>query len=258
MNLKLDKALAFFDLETTGINVSSDRIVEISILKINPDRSKQSYTKRVNPTIPIPIESSEIHGIYDIDVENEPTFKELSQEIADFIGDADLAGYNSNRFDIPVLIEEFLRVGQSFSMKNRRMIDVQNIFHKMEQRTLEAAYKFYCDKTLENAHSAEADTIATYEVLEAQLGKYDDLESNAEFLAEFSRQGNLKFLDFAGRIAENEDGIAIFNFGKYKGQSVKDVLTKDSGYFGWIVSNDFPRYTKEVLKELKAEFDQVS
>lgn len=255
MNLNLDRPLAFFDLETTGINVSSDRIVEISILKIDPEGKKETYTKRVNPTIPIPIESSEIHGIYDIDVENEPTFKEIADEVSAFIGDADLAGYNSNRFDIPVLVEEFLRIDQPFSMKNRKMIDVQNIFHKMEQRTLEAAYQFYCNKTLENAHSAEADANATFEVLEAQLEKYEDLEKDALFLSEFSRQGKVKFLDFAGRIAENQDGIPIFNFGKYKGQPVQKVLEKDSGYYGWIVSNDFPRYTKQVLTELKEQFN---
>lgn len=256
MNLNIEKPIAFFDLETTGVNVSQDRIVEISILKIAPDGSKESFTKRVNPTIPIPIETSEIHGIYDIDVENEYTFKEIADQVLEFIGDADLAGFNSNRFDIPVLVEEFLRAKKTFSVQNRRMIDVQNIFHKMEQRTLEAAYQFYCDKTLVNAHSAEADTKATFEVLDAQIGRYKDLESNAEFLAEFSRQGKFKLLDFAGRIAEDENKVPVFNFGKYKGQSVEKVLEKDSGYYGWMLKNEFPLYTKQVLKELKESFNK--
>ena len=249
MKLNLSKPLAFFDLETTGVDVSKDKIVEISILKVNKDGSKESLTKKINPGIPIPLATSEVHGIYDIDVINEPNFKEASNEIADFIGDADLAGFNSNKFDIPLLMEEFARVNHPFSMNNRKQVDVQNIFHKMEQRTLVAAYKFYCDKDLTNAHSAEADTTATYEVLMGQLEKYEELEGNTDFLHDFSKRGN--FLDFAGRIAEDENKTPVFNFGKYKGRSVKEVLQENPGYYGWMMNGDFPAYTKKVLKEIK-------
>ncbi len=250
MNLTLEKPLAFFDLESTGVNVATDRIVEISILKVLPSGEKESLTKRVNPQVPIPIEASEVHGIYDFDVMNEPTFAELAKEIADFIGDADLAGYNSNRFDVPMLVEEFLRVGIDFDMKNRRMVDVQSIFYKQEQRTLEAAYKFYCDKTLENAHSAEADIQATYEVLESQISRYDDVEGSVDFLAEYTEmRGNL--VDFAGRIVYNADKEPCFNFGKHKGKTVEEVLRREPSYFSWMMQGDFPQYTKKVLQEIK-------
>ena len=254
MEINLTKAIAFFDLETTGINITKDRIIEISILKQHPDQSTTTYTRKVNPLIPIPLETSEIHGIYDIDVKNEASFAELADEIKEFIGDADLAGYNSNKFDIPLLIEEFLRNDKNFDMKNRRMIDIQNIFHKMEERTLSAAYKFYCDKELVNAHSAEADTFATFEILKAQLSKYENLDNNMDFLHDFSLRGNNKPLDFAGRIAENKEGEPIFNFGKYKNQTIEDVFKKDKGYYGWILNSDFPLYTKQLLKKIKEDF----
>lgn len=250
MNLNLDRPVAFFDLETTGTDVPTDRIVEISILKIFPDQKKSQLTRRVNPGIPIPPESTQIHGIADEDVAEEPTFEELSSEVYDFIFGCDLAGYNSNRFDIPILVEEFLRVGVDYDPRNVRHIDVQSVFHKMEQRTLSAAYKFYCNKTIENAHSAQSDVEATYEVLLAQLDRYDEIENDFDFLHEFSKRNN-GVLDFVGRIALNEDNVAIFNFGKFKGKPVKEVLKDHPGYFNWIMESEFPRFTKKILKEIK-------
>lgn len=249
MNLELKRPIAVFDLETTGININHDRIVEIAIIKVNPDGRRDQFHKRVNPEIPIPLEVSEIHGIFDKDIANEKTFKEIAQEVIDFIGDADLAGYNSNKFDIPVLAEELIRAGFDFNMQDKKFVDVQNIFHKMEQRTLSAAYQFYCDKTLENAHSALYDTEATLEVLLAQLDRYQDLKKEVEFLADFSKQGNFKNLDFAGRIAINDKGEAIYNFGKHKGKTVEQVNSLEPGYYGWMLDADFPLYTKKVLKE---------
>lgn len=249
MNLKLNKPLVFFDLETTGINIATDRIVEISILKINPNGTEESYTKRVNPIVQIPKEVSEIHGITNEDVVNEPKFSEIAKEVRDLIKGCDIAGFNSNRFDIPLLAEEMLRADVDFSMNNRLAIDVQTIFHKMEQRTLSAGYKFYCGKDLENAHSAEADTLATYEILKAQLDKYDDLENDTQKLSEFSTQR--KRADFAGFILFDDDGEEIFSFGKYKGKKVSDILTENPGYYAWIQNADFPRYTKKVLTEIK-------
>lgn len=249
MNLKLNKPLAFFDLETTGVNTAKDRIVEISILKILPDGTKETYTKRVNPEMPIPIESSDIHGIYDKDVAEAPTFKQIAPELLTFLKNCDLAGYNSNKFDIPVLVEEFLRVEVDFDFENRKFIDVQNIFHKMEQRTLVAAYKFYCDKSLENAHSAEADIKATYEVLEAQLEKYNDLEPSVDYLEKFSKMHDSA--DLMGRIVFNKDGQEIFNFGKHKGKTVAEVLKKDPSYYSWMMNGDFPLYTKKVLTAIR-------
>ena len=249
MKLNLKNPLAFFDLETTGVNTVSDRIVEISIVKILTNGEKDIYTKRVNPTIPIPKQSSDIHGIYDEDVKDAPTFKEIAKEVAKFIEGADIAGYNSNRFDVPLLAEEFLRAEVDIDMRKRKFIDVQTIFHKMEQRTLVAAYKFYCDKDLTNAHSAEADTMATFEVLEAQLDRYPDLENDIEFLSKFSAQN--KNADYAGRIVFNKDDVEVFNFGKYKGQSVEEVLQKDQGYYGWIMKSDFALDTKNVLTKIK-------
>lgn len=249
MKLNLKKPIVFFDLETTGVDVSKDRIVEISILKLNPDGKKEIKTRRVNPEMPIPLQSSEIHGIYDEDVKDEPTFRALAKSLAKFIGNSDLAGYNSNKFDVPLLAEEFLRVGVDFDLENRNRVDVQNIFHKMEQRTLVAAYKFYCDKELVNAHSAEADIIATYEVLEAQLERYDELENDVDFLAEFSeRQKNV---DLIGRIVYNEDNVEVFNFGKHKGKSVAEVFKKEPSYYAWMMDGDFPQYTKKVLTAIK-------
>ena len=247
MNLKLEKPIVFFDLETTGVQVSSDRIVEISILKIFPNGNKETKTWLVNPTIPIPSESTEIHGISNEKVKNEPTFKELAPEIFKIIHNCDLAGYNSNKFDIPLLAEEFLRVGVDFDMKNRKAVDVQNIFHKMEQRTLIAAYKFYCNKELINAHSAEADTTATYEILLSQLEKYEELENNINFLSEFSLLGG-KFADMAGFIRYNNSGEEILSFGKYKGVTLKQIWKENKGYFSWIQNADFPLYTKNIMR----------
>lgn len=249
MNITLERPLAFFDLETTGVNVATDRIVEISILRIQPNGDKDSYTRKVNPTIPIPIEASEIHGIYDFDVKDCPTFRDLAPEVVAFIAGCDLGGYNSNKFDVPLLAEELLRAEQNIDLQERKMVDVQVIFHKMEKRTLEAAYKFYCGKELENAHSAEADIHATFEVLEAQLDRYDELEGNMDFLSEYSTHN--RSVDFAGRLVYNDKDEPCFNFGKYKGQTVDEVLRKDSGYFGWIMQAEFPLYTKKVLTDIK-------
>lgn len=249
MQLNLTKPICFFDLETTGINITSDRIVEISILKVFPDGKEETYTKRVNPTIPIPPEVTLVHGISDADIADAPTFKDISKEVYQLIKDCDLGGFNSNRFDIPVLAEEMLRAEVDFDMKTSKSIDVQTIFHKMEQRTLSAAYKFYCDKNLDNAHSAEADTLATYEVLKAQLDKYEDLENDANFLAEFSSRK--KFADFAGFITYNKEGVECFSFGKHKGKLVTEVLDKEPGYFGWLLNANFPLYTKKVLTAIK-------
>lgn len=261
MKLNLKRPLAFFDLETTGVNVGSDRIVEIAILKVMPDGSEQHLTKRINPEIPIPLASSLIHGIYDQDVQKEPVFLQVSKQIASFIGDADLAGYNSNKFDIPILLEEFLRVGIDFDMTNRKFVDVQNIYHQMEQRTLKAAYKFYCNKDIINAHSAQADTRTTYEVLLAQLDKYKDVEfedkqglkstpvvNDVDALHAFT---NLhKLVDFAGRMIFNENQEEIINFGKHKGKTVESVFETEPSYYSWMMQGDFPLYTKRKLKEI--------
>ncbi len=249
MELTLKKPLCFFDLETTGINISKDRIVEISILKIFPNGRQESKTWLVNPEIPIPEATTEIHGIDDAKVANEPTFKQLASQINDMIKGCDLGGFNSNRFDIPLLAEELLRAGVDFDMKNTVAIDVQTIFHKMEKRTLSAAYKFYCDKDLTDAHSAEADTIATYEVLKAQLDKYPELKNDTKFLAEFSSRK--QFADFAGFIAYNKEGKEIFAFGKHKDKLVEKILEEEPGYFGWIQNADFPLYTKKVLTAIR-------
>lgn len=249
MNLNLKKNLCIFDIEATGLDVSQDRIVEISILKVTPEGEETELTLRINPEMEISEESISIHGITQEDIKNSPTFKEVAKQIADFIGDADLAGYNSNKFDIPMLAEEFLRVDYHFDMRSRKFIDVQNIFHKMEQRTLAAAYKFYCEKDLENAHSAFADVKATYEVFKAQLKKYDELENDINFLADFSQNNKYKIVDFAGRIAKNNKGELIYNFGKHKGKTVEEVDKVEPGYYGWMMNSNFPRYTKLVLKE---------
>lgn len=249
MQLNLTKPICFFDLETTGIQISHDRIVEISILKVFPNGKEECKTWRVNPEMSIPPEVTAIHGISDADVADKPTFKELAKDVHSMIKDSDLGGFNSNRFDIPLLAEEMLRAEVDFDMKNRVAVDVQTIFHKMEQRTLSAAYKFYCDKNLDNAHSAEADTIATYEVLKAQLSRYDDLDNNISFLSEFSSRK--KFADFAGFLIFNKEGEECFSFGKHKGKKVVDVLEQEPGYFGWILNADFPLYTKKVLTAIK-------
>jgi len=249
MELKLNRPICFFDLETTGIDVAKDRIVEISIFKIYPNGNKESKTWLVNPTIPIPPQTTAVHGITNEKVANEPTFKELASQVHNMIKDSDLAGFNSDRFDIPLLAEELLRAEVDFDMRNRVSVDVQTIFHKKEERTLSAAYKFYCNESLENAHSAQADTIATYEILKAQLDRYDDLDNDMKWLSEFTTRK--KSVDFAGFIALNNEGKEIFTFGKNKGQLVEDVLEKEPGYYGWIQGADFPLYTKKVLTGIK-------
>lgn len=246
MILQLNKPIVFFDLETTGIKVAVDRIVEISILKIFPNGNKESKTWLVNPTVPIPEETTLIHGITNEKVVNEPTFSELADDIYQLIENCDLAGFNSNKFDIPLLAEEFLRVGKEFNMKNRKAIDIQNIFHKLEQRTLIAAYKFYCDKELTNAHSAKADTNATYEILLAQLDKYSELENNIDFLSDFSERGG-KFADLAGFIRYNQKGEEVLSFGKYRDITLKQIWNDNPGYFSWIKQADFPLYTKNIM-----------
>lgn len=249
MTLKLTKPLAFFDLETTGLNIASDRIVEIAILRVNPNGSKDTKTMLLNPTIPISKESSSIHGITDEDVKDKPTFEDVAKELEQFIQGCDLAGYNSNKFDIPLLAEEFLRADIDFDISKRNLVDVQNIFHRMEQRTLSAAYQFYCNKDLTNAHSAEADTTATYEILEAQIEKYEVLENNVKFLDQFSKKSNN--VDLLGRIVYNENNVEVFNFGKHKGKAVTEVLEKEPGYYQWMMNGDFPLYTKKVLTALR-------
>jgi DNA polymerase III subunit epsilon len=260
--LNLTRPLAFFDLETTGVNVASDRIVEISVLKVHVSGERESRTHRVNPGIPIPYVTTMIHGISDEDVKNEKTFAELAGDLAKFLEGCDLAGYNSNKFDIPILVEEFLRAGIDFDVRNRRFVDVQNIFHQMEQRTLKAAYKFYCEKELENAHSAEADIAATYEILLAQLKKYEHIEhtdpkgnkykpvkNDVDHLHKFTQ--TQKNVDLAGRIIFNDKNQEVFNFGKHTGRLVEDVLKEEPSYYSWMMNGDFPLYTKKVLTAIR-------
>ena len=250
MELNLTRPICFFDLETTGIDVSKDRIVEISILKVFPNGNRESKTWLVNPTIPIPAQATAVHGITNEKVAGEPTFKELAKQVHNFIKDADWAGYNSDRFDIPLLAEELLRAGVDFDLKNRVTVDVQTIFHKMEQRTLSAAYKFYCKKTLDNAHSAQADTEATYEILKAQLDCYqEELPNDIKQLSEFTTRKQAA--DFAGFIVYNDKGEEVFTFGKHKGRKVEEILQEEPGYFGWILNADFPLYTKKVLTAIR-------
>lgn len=250
MDLNLANPIVFFDLETTGINIAKDRIVEISVLKIHPNGKEEQKTVRVNPEMHIPEEASNVHGIYDEDVKDCPVFKNIAKDLARYIEGCDLGGYNSNRFDIPLLAEEFLRAEVDFDMSKRKFIDVQTIFHKMEQRTLSAAYNFYCQKSLEDAHTAAADTMATYEVLKAQLDRYGDkLENSIEFLSKFSTQN--KNVDFAGFIIYNDKGVEVFNFGKNKGLPVEKVLKEQQGYYDWVMKSDFPLYTKKVLTKIK-------
>lgn len=249
MQLNLKNPLVFLDLETTGINVNSDRIVEISYLKVMPNGTEETKTYRVNPGIPIPKVSSDVHHITDADVADCPSFKQLGQSIANDIEGCDLAGFNSNRFDIPMLVEEFLRNDIEIDLSKRRFIDVQVIFHKMEQRTLSAAYKFYCGQELEGAHGAEADTRATYEVLKAQLDRYSDLTNEVPALADFSTFH--RNVDFAGKMVYNENDVEVFNFGKYKDVPVEDVLKKDTGYYGWMMQGDFALNTKNVLTRIR-------
>jgi DNA polymerase-3 subunit epsilon len=248
VQLNLKNPLVFFDLETTGTNVATDRIVEISYLKVMPNGEERSKTYRVNPEMHIPESASAVHGIKDEDDADCPTFREIGKLIAEELKGCDLAGYNSNRFDIPLLAEEFLRADINLDLSKRKFIDVMVIYQKMEQRTLSAAYKFYCNKDLENAHSADADTRATYEVLKAQLDYYPQLENDVEALSKMVHNKNA---DFAGRIVFNEKGEEVFNFGKYKGQLVAEVLRRDTGYYGWIMNSDFTLNTKQVLTNIK-------
>ena len=249
MRLNLKNPLVFFDLETTGIDISKDRIVEISYVKVFPNGKEESKTLRINPGMPIPPESTAIHGITDDDVKNCPTFKAIAKSLAAEIEGCDLAGYNSNRFDIPLLAEEFLRADVNIDLSRRKFVDGQTIFHKVEQRTLSAAYKLYCNKTLENAHTAAADTMATYEVLQAQLDRYPELKNDVAFLSDFSSYNNN--VDFAGRMIYNDKKEEVFNFGKFKGQLVEEVLKKEPGYYAWMMNGDFPLNTKQKLTEIK-------
>jgi DNA polymerase-3 subunit epsilon len=249
MELKLKNPIVFFDLETTGVDVSRDRIVEISLVKVLVGGDREVKTRRINPEMAIPAEASAIHGIYDADVADCPPFRAIAKSLARYLEGCDLGGYNSNKFDIPMLVEEFMRAGVDVDFRKRRFVDVQNIFHKKERRTLEGAYKFYCDKTLENAHSAEADVVATYEVLEAQLDRYPDLENDVAFLAEYSQRD--RSVDYAGRIVLNDKGVEVFSFGKHKGRSVTEVFEKEPTYYNWMMEGDFPLYTKKVITEIR-------
>ncbi|MBK7289526.1 MAG: 3'-5' exonuclease [Chitinophagaceae bacterium] len=245
--LQLKKPLAFIDLETTGVNPGTDRIVEIAIVKVLTDGTKSVKCKRINPGMPIPKPSSEIHGITDEMVKDEPTFKQVAQELKQMLDGCDFAGYNSNRFDIPLLMEEFLRADVDFDMKNRKLLDVQNIFHKMEPRTLTAAYKFYCSKSLDGAHSAEVDATATYEILEAQIKHYSDLGNNIDSILKVI--GEDQVVDFARRFVM-ENGTEVFNFGKFKGRPVSEVLKAEPQYYDWMMKGDFPQHTKQKLTEI--------
>lgn len=249
MKLALKNPIIFFDLETTGTNIVSDRIVQIAYHKVSPNGKEETKSFMINPEMPIPAEATAIHKITNEDVADCPVFKEVAKEIIKDMEGCDLAGYNSNRFDIPLLAEELLRAEADIDLSKRKFVDVQVIFHKMEQRTLSAAYKFYCDKDLEGAHDAQADTLATYEVLLAQLDKYPELQNNVEFLSKFTTQNNN--VDFSGKFIYNDKGEEVFNFGKYKGQKVADVLKTDTGYFGWMLQGDFSLHTKKVLTNIK-------
>ena len=249
MNLNLKNPIVFLDLETTGVDPSKDRIVEISLVKVMPDGSREVKTRRLNPEMHIPEEASAIHHIYDEDVADCPPFRAVAKSLWSYIEGCDFGGYNSNKFDIPVLVEEFLRAGLDVDLRKSRFIDVQNIFHKMEQRTLVAAYKFYCDKDLAEAHSAEADTLATYEVLLAQLDRYPELQNDVDFLAEFSARG--RNVDYAGRIVYDEKGVEVFGFGKHRGRSVAEVFRTEPSYYSWMMNGDFPLYTKKVITAIR-------
>ncbi len=253
MKLQLKNPIIFFDLETTGLDVANDRIVELCYIKVEPNGNEETKSMRINPERHIPEESSKIHGIWDSDVKDCPTFKQIAASLAATFSGCDLAGFNSNKFDIPMLVEEFMRAGVDIDFSKRKFVDVQNIYHKLERRTLIAAYKYYCGKDLTDAHSAMADTRATYEVLMAQLDRYpDDLKNDVGFLSEFSRIGNN--IDFAGRFVYAEDGTELVNFGKHKGKAVKDVLATDPGYYGWVMHGDFTMNTKQVLMKLRFKY----
>lgn len=249
MKLNLTTPIIFFDLETTGTDINKDRIVEICYLKVWPNGNEDAHNLRINPEMHIPEEASAVHGIFDADVKDCPKFKEVAKNIAKDFEGCDIAGFNSNRFDVPLLAEEFLRAGVDIDLARHRFIDVQVIYHKKEQRTLSAAYQFYCGKNLEDAHTALADTRATYEVLKAQLDKYPDLQNDMKFLSEYS--SFTKNVDFAGRMVYDDNGNEVFNFGKYKGQLVKEVLAKDPGYYGWILGSEFTLNTKAALTRIR-------
>lgn len=246
--LQLTRPLAFIDLETTGVNLSTDRIVEISIVKLKPDHTRDSKYFLLNPEMPIPESASDIHGITNEKVKDAPTFKQKANEIKQFLENCDLGGYNSNRFDIPLLMEEFLRSGLDVNLENRKMVDAQHIFYTMEPRTLSAAYKFFCKKELDNAHSAEADVLATIEVLLAQVEHYKELGTSVDSILE--RIGEDKIVDYARRFSFNEKGIEVFNFGKYKGREVIEVLKNEPQYYDWMMKGDFPLHTKQKLTEI--------
>lgn len=252
MKLNLQRPIIFFDIEATGLNVATDRIVELCFIKVYPNGNEESQTIRFNPGKHISEEASAVNGIKDEDVADCPTFKEKAAELAVIFKDCDIAGFNSNYFDIPMLMEEFIRAGVDFDLSHCRFVDVQNIYHKMEKRTLSAAYKFYCGKDLEDAHTALADTKATYEVLMGQLDRYpDELHNDVAFLADFSRRNNN--VDLAGRIVLNDQKVPVINFGKYKGRPVADVLRRDAGYFSWIMQGDFTQNTKQTFMRLKLQ-----
>lgn len=254
MKLNITRPIIFFDLETTGTNITRDRIVELSYLKIYPDGTKDEKCRRINPEMHIPEASTAVHHITDQDVADAPTFRQISKALLEIFDGCDIAGYNSNKFDVPLLMEEFSRAGLTFEIAGRRFIDVQNIFHKMEQRTLVAAYRFYCGGDLENAHSAMADTRATYEVLLGQLERYPDLQNDVDYLARFSASG--RNVDLAGRIVLDDNDDEVFNFGKHKGHKVKDVLRREPSFFDWMMQGDFPKNTKDVLMALKYKYQQ--
>ncbi len=253
MQLRLQRPIIFFDLETTGTNITHDRIVEISIIKVLPSGEEQERTRRINPEMPIPAEATAIHHIADADVANEPTFRQLAKSLAEIFADCDIAGFNSNRFDIPLLLEEFHRAGIVLDLSKTRFVDVQTIYHKMEPRNLSAAYKYYCGQDLEAAHSANADTRATLEVLKAQLDKYPELTNDVKALSEFSCHN--RNVDFAGRLIYNDANKEVINFGKYKGQLAEDVLRRDPGYYSWVQQGDFQQNTKDAFATIRLRID---
>jgi len=249
MSLNLVNPLIIFDLETTGINTSQDRIIELYMIKALPSGQEEHHYLKLNPGIPIPPDSSAIHGIYDDDVKDCPTFKDIVNDLIAFIGSSDFAGFNSNKFDFPLLVEEIYRAGADFDIEGRKFIDAQRIFHQKEPRNLAAAYRFYCDESLEDAHTAKADTVATWEIIKAQVEKYEDLENNVDFLHKYSGQSDL--VDLAGRIRRNKDGVPVFFFGKHKGQPVKEVFRKDPSYYSWMMRGDFAENTKRVVTKIR-------
>lgn len=258
MQLNLSRPLVFFDLETTGVNIHTDRIVEISCVKVKPDGTHTSYVQRINPEIHIPAAATAVHHISDEDVKDKPRFKDIAESLLRAFDDCDIAGFNSNKFDIPLLMKEFERAGLNFSLKGRRLVDVQTIYHRLEQRTLSAAYRFYCGKSLEDAHSAMADTMATYEVLMAQLDRYpetEDFGNDIDKLARFSVQGGN--LDLSGRLSGDAQGEAVFNFGKYKGQRVRDIFEKEPSYYAWMMQGDFAKDTKDIITSIYVKVKQT-